>query len=96
MIYAQKNCIPLLVLWIHCLQKWIYESRRLQRREDGVNKLESENSDLKKELKNTLLNESRLQDELSQSDVRFTDEISSLSEQLGKAFNWKTKFSEAK
>ena len=58
--------------------------------------MESENSDLKKELKNTLLNESRLQDELSQSDVRFTDEISSLSEQLSKAFNWKTKFSETK
>ena len=73
-----KNCMKCLNVWIHCLQKWIYEFRRLLKRKDEINKLETANFWLKnEELKNTLLNESSLQ-----SFVPFTDEISSLNKQL--------------
>ena len=82
-----KNSVKCLNIWIHCLQKWIYGFRKLLRRKDEVSKLESANFWFKnKELKNVLLNESSLQ-----SFFRFTNEISSLNEQLDKAFYWKTK-----
>ena len=70
-------------------------SRRLQRRGDKFVKLESANSDFKKEIKKCftdLLNESSLQDELSQSFIHFTDKISLLNGQLDQVLHWKTKF----
>ena len=82
-----KHCVKCLNVWIQCLQKWIYGFRRLLRRKDEINKLESANFWLKnKELKDVLLNESSLQ-----SFFHFTDEKTSLNEQLDKAFYWKTK-----